>query len=121
MNAVLLKRSAMFGVLLALAVMAIGCSQPSGDNGSTQISEASQETSDGHDHGGWWCNEHGVPEEDCSICSSKAADAFKAKGDWCEEHNRAESQCFVCDPSRADKFAKLYEAKVGHAPPKRAE
>ena len=121
MSAVLLKRSATIGVLLALAVMATGCGQPSGDNGSTQIPEASQEPSDGHDHGGWWCNEHGVPEEDCSLCSSTAAAKFKEKGDWCDEHQRAESQCFVCDPSRAEKFAKLYEAKVGHAAPKPTE
>lgn len=121
MNAVLLKRNATFGVLLALAVIAIGCSQPAGDTGSTQISEVSLEPSDGHDHGGWWCAEHGIPEEECSLCSAKAAGNFKAKGDWCEEHNRAESQCFKCDPSRAEKFAKLYEAKFGHEPPKPTE
>src|SRR5262245_53472759 len=66
---------------------------------------------------GWWCSEHGVPESDCSICSSKAAADFKKKGDWCKEHNRAESQCFICDPSRAEKFAALYEAKFGKKPP----
>jgi len=113
-----------FGALLALTAMAVGCSQQASDNGSTQVSDASQEShaeGDGHDHGGWWCAEHGVPEEECSVCSTKAADEFKAKGDWCEEHNRAESQCFQCDPSRAEKFAKLYEAKFGHAPPKPTE
>ena len=71
--------------------------------------------------GGYWCVEHGIPEEACSMCSSKAADDFKAKGDWCEEHSRAESQCFKCDPSRAEKYAKLYEAKFGHAPPQPTE
>jgi hypothetical protein len=69
------------------------------------------------DHSGWWCPEHGVPEAECSLCSSKAADAFKAKGDWCQEHQRAESQCFLCDPSRAEKFQKLYMAKYGKEPP----
>ena len=120
MNAILLKRSAMFGVLLAFAVISIGCSQQASDNGSPQASEASHEEGD-HEHGGWWCVEHGVPEEDCSLCSSKAATAFKEKGDWCEEHNRAESQCFKCDPSRAEKFAKLYAAKFGEQPPKPTE
>ena len=69
------------------------------------------------DHSGWWCNAHGIPEDQCSMCSAKAAKEFKADGDWCEEHNRAESQCFKCDASRADKFANLYEAKYGKRPP----
>ncbi|MBI2481087.1 MAG: RND transporter [Planctomycetia bacterium] len=121
MNVDLLKRSAMFGVWLAVAVTTIGCGQPSGDTGSTQISEVSQEPSDGHDHGGWWCNEHGLPEEVCSMCSTQAAAKFKEKGDWCDEHHRAESQCFQCDPSRAEKFVKLYEAKFGEKPPEPQE
>ncbi|MCB9920951.1 MAG: RND transporter [Planctomycetaceae bacterium] len=124
MSAFLLKRTVTFGVLLALTAMATGCGQKASDQGSAQVSEASHEEhaeGDGHDHGGWWCGEHGVPEEECSVCSTKAADGFKAKGDWCDEHNRAESQCFKCDPSRAEKFAKLYAAKFGHQPPKPTE
>ncbi|MDA1049344.1 MAG: RND transporter [Planctomycetota bacterium] len=117
MSIVLLKRSAMFGALLAVAVIAVGCGHQANDSGAKQVAAEGDE----HDHGDWWCAEHGIPEEQCSMCSSKAADAFKAKGDWCEDHNRAESQCFVCDPSRADKFVKLYEAKFGHEPPPREE
>lgn len=123
MNTVL-NRIAKCGVMLAVAVMAIGCSKQAGDNGSTQVAKSPQEDhaeADDHDHSGWWCVEHGIPEEECSMCSSKAAEAFKAKEDWCEEHNRAESQCFVCEPSRADKYAKLYEAKFGHKPPQPLE
>ncbi len=99
-----------------VTLFAVGCGQPTAtdksDTGSSQVSDASQKG-----HGGWWCAEHGIPEETCSMCSTKAADKFKANGDWCEEHNRAESQCFQCDPSRAEKFAKLYEAKFGKAAP----
>jgi hypothetical protein len=69
------------------------------------------------DHSGWWCKEHGIPEEECSMCSARAAAEFKAKGDWCDEHNRAKSQCFKCDPAKAEKYAKLYEAKYGKQPP----
>lgn len=111
----------------SVALLAIaGCGQQAGDTGPTQVAAESHEghdhaEGDDHDHGGWWCVEHGIPEEECSMCSAKAADEFKEKGDWCEEHNRAESQCFKCDPSRAEKFAKLYEAKFGHAPPKPTE
>jgi len=111
----------------SIAVLALaGCGQQASDQGTTQVAAESHEghdhaEGDGHDHDGWWCAEHGIPEEECSMCSAKAADGFKAKGDWCDEHNRAESQCFKCDPSRAEKFAKLYAAKFGHEPPKPTE
>jgi hypothetical protein len=69
-------------------------------------------------HEGWWCQEHGVPEELCSICMSEAAakKKFKDNGDWCNEHNRAESQCFKCDPKRYKKFEDMYVAKYGGKP-----
>ena len=70
-----------------------------------------------HDHGGWWCDEHGVQEANCSMCSSKVAKAFQAKGDWCKEHARAKSQCFLCDPKLQEKFAAEYRAKYGKEPP----
>jgi cobalt-zinc-cadmium efflux system membrane fusion protein len=107
----------LFGVLLLIAVTATGCGQSPDNNVPGTDTSQTSGNDDGHDHGGWWCAEHGVPEEGCSMCSATAADDFKAKGDWCEEHNRAESQCFQCDPSRAEKFAKLYEAKFGQTPP----
>jgi hypothetical protein len=72
----------------------------------------------GHSHEGWWCNEHGVPEEVCAQCNVKLVADFKANGDWCEKHNRPESQCFVCHPEKEAEFAALYEAKYGEKPPK---
>ncbi len=117
----------MFGLLVFAAMLYAGCGKQSAQTENSRVAEAANA---GHDHDGvgqddahgdWWCAEHGVPEEECSLCSAKAAEKFKAKGDWCTEHNRAESQCFLCDPSRAEKFAKLYEAKYGHAPPERQE
>jgi len=105
-------------IMTCLAVFTVGCGRQTADTSVSQVSDASQA---GHDHSGWWCAEHGIPEEVCSMCSKKAANDFKAKGDWCEEHNRAESQCFLCDPKRAEKFAKLYQAKFGHAPPNPVE
>lgn len=120
MKATMFKQSAMLSSVVAVAVFGSGCgqqaSEPSGD--STAVAEASH---DDHDHSGWWCAEHGVPEDDCSLCSSTAADAFKAKGDWCEEHDRADSQCFVCHPELEAKFAARYEAKYGEKPPKPEE
>lgn len=71
----------------------------------------------GHDHSGWWCNEHGVPEEVCGQCNSKLAAEFQKKGDWCKEHDRPDSQCFKCHPELQAKFAAQYEAKNGKQPP----
>ena len=69
------------------------------------------------DHSGWWCNEHGVPEKVCALCSSKVAADFQKKGDWCKEHDRPDSQCFKCHPELEAKFAAQYEAKYGKQPP----
>lgn len=66
---------------------------------------------------GWWCDEHGVQEEECSMCNAKVAKAFQDKGDWCKLHNRAQSQCFICDPKLKEKFAAEYRAKYGKEPP----
>jgi hypothetical protein len=69
-------------------------------------------------HDEWWCAEHGVPEEICSICMSEAAakKMFKDKGDWCELHDRAKSQCFKCDPAKFQKYEDMYVAKYGKKP-----
>ncbi len=110
-------RASLTLLMVTATLWITGCGQKAettSDNGAPTTETASNAQED--DHSGWWCAEHGVPEAECSICSSKVAEACKAKGDWCEEHNRAESQCFICDPSRAEKFAKLYEAKLGHKP-----
>jgi hypothetical protein len=76
-----------------------------------------QEDKEGHDHSGWWCAEHGVPEEICSQCNPKVASECKKKGDWCKEHDRAKSQCFKCNPKLKEKFAAQYRAKYGKEPP----
>lgn len=75
----------------------------------------------GHDHSGWWCNEHGVPEDVCALCNSKVAADFQKKGDWCEEHDRPDSQCFIHHPELKEKFAAQYVAKYGKQPPEPTE
>ena len=108
------------GLLAALMFAANGC----GESPPAPQKVAQTDDHAGHDHGqkdhdhsGWWCGEHGVPEAECSMCSAKAAAAFKAKGDWCEEHLRAKSQCFICEPNLKEKFAAMYRAKEGKDPP----
>ncbi|HKO51723.1 MAG TPA: hypothetical protein VJV79_28630 [Polyangiaceae bacterium] len=45
-----------------------------------------------------WCEEHQVPESQCSLCNPALSAAFKATGDWCEEHGVPESHCRKCNP-----------------------
>jgi len=106
-------------IVLAVLVSLVGCGQTQSDQ--AKPGAASPEKTTETKHGGWWCTEHGVSEEECAQCSSALAADFKAKGDWCKEHNRPESQCFICHPELAEKFAARYEAKFGEQPPKPTE
>lgn len=45
-----------------------------------------------------WCEEHQVPESQCTRCNPKLIPAFKATKDWCDEHALPESQCTKCNP-----------------------
>jgi len=45
-----------------------------------------------------WCDEHKVPESQCTRCNPELIAAFKATNDWCEEHGLPESQCLLCNP-----------------------
>jgi hypothetical protein len=87
-----------------------------GKRGLPQDKQVAQDAK-GQDHSRWWCDEHGIPEEECSLCNAKVAAEFKKKGDWCEKHDRAKSQCFLCDPSLKEKYAARYRAKYGKEPP----
>jgi hypothetical protein len=118
------------GSLLSLAVFVVvvgGCNQANSksdqakDKGAKNkpapVAQVKKEDKKEHDHSGWWCDEHGVPEAECSMCSAKVEAECKKKGDWCEKHNRAKSQCFLCDPSLKDRFAAIYRAREGKEPP----
>jgi len=117
--------------LLGMAAFVTGCgggdaapeNTAGGEGPTTVVETAGHDDHDheadeegGHNLEGWWCSEHGVPEEECTRCDSSLVAAFKDKGDWCEEHNLPESQCFKCNPKRADKFIARYEAKFGKKP-----
>ena len=107
--------------LVTATVIGIGgCSKevPKADQGGTpkKVAEAK-----GQDHSGWWCDEHGVPEAECSMCSAKVAAERKKAGDWCEKHDRAKSQCFICDPSLKERYFAVYRDKYGKEPPEPKE
>ncbi len=45
-----------------------------------------------------WCDEHQVPESQCTRCNPELIPAFQATNDWCPEHGVPESQCLKCNP-----------------------
>ena len=45
-----------------------------------------------------WCEEHQVPESQCTRCNPALIAAFKATNDWCAEHGVPESHCKICNP-----------------------
>ena len=117
---------AMVAVVGLIAIVSLGCggAKPAAKedhdhgHGPEHGHEHGTESA-GHEHGGWWCAEHGVPEDICALCSSKVAADFQKKGDWCQQHDRPDSQCFLCHPELEARFAQQYEAREGKKPPKR--
>ena len=66
---------------------------------------------------GWWCDDHGVVEEECSVCQSKAFKKLKPD-EICPKHpDRAKAQCFICNPDLWEKSKAVYVAKYGKEPP----
>jgi len=124
-----MKKLWMSVALLAGLLVVVGCGQKpaentGGDKKEKEVAKADPQDTpkvkpkdDSEEDGGWWCRPHGVPEDDCSMCSTKAAKEFRAKGDWCDKHERAKSQCFICDPSLMEKAKAQYKAKTGEEMP----
>src|SRR5262245_45271634 len=114
--------------LTVLVAFLAGCGQPTSPPRATgqadgppgAIADGSKLDEKARSHDGWWCDEHGVPEDECGQCNSKLAGEFQKKGDWCREHDRPDSQCFICHPELEAKFAARYEAKTGKKPPRPA-
>jgi hypothetical protein len=104
--------------LLAVSLVVLGgCSKDNPKAEQTKAASTPVAAKKVDDHSGWWCDEHGVPEEICGQCNAKYAAKCKKKGDWCEKHDRPDSQCFICHPELKEKFAAMYRAKYGKAPP----
>jgi hypothetical protein len=104
--------------LLAVSLVVLGgCSKDNPKAEQTKATSTTVAAKKVDDHSGWWCDEHGVPEEICGQCNAKYAAECKKKGDWCEKHDRPDSQCFICHPELKEKFAAVYRAKYGKEPP----
>jgi hypothetical protein len=88
--------------ILTLATSACSKNEPKGTPGTT----TSANVSAGHapkdaKPGSYedWCEEHAVPESQCTLCHPDLVAAFKATGDWCAEHSLPESHCLKCNPN----------------------
>ena len=94
---------------------AVGCNQEADEQEPND--DPPTQTSETQPNDGWWCAEHGIPENKCSMCDSAYATECREKGDWCDEHKRAMSNCFVCNPELEAEFAEDYEIRYGSPPP----
>jgi hypothetical protein len=101
--------------LAGAMLFGVGCTREQKKKDDPQAKAKKEIPKEEVEHG-WWCFEHGVPEEICSLCSDEAAAKFKKEGDWCKLHDRAQSQCFKCDPSLYKKYEDMYLAKYGKKP-----
>ena len=45
-----------------------------------------------------WCDEHQVPESQCTLCNPTLSAGGKSNGDWCAEHGLPKSHCLKCNP-----------------------
>jgi hypothetical protein len=86
-----MKRSIFVSAALAFALA--GCSKDAakaeGGHAAEGVRPGSYED---------WCDEHQVPESQCTRCNPDLIAAFKATNDWCPEHGVPESQCLKCNP-----------------------
>ena len=105
----------------SLLLFSTGCDRAGGEEGKSKSPDGVAAEKNGlHGmHDGWWCGEHGIPEDDCAMCNRKLAAKHREDGDWCEEHTRPDSLCFKCHPENAEKFAAEYEDRYGEKPPQR--
>lgn len=102
-------RSSVLCLPLVLAAISFGCSKDkSAGSAPAASAEAAESTKSPVSHAPAnvkpgshedWCEEHQVPESQCTLCNPSLTAAFKATGDWCEEHGLPESQCRKCNPN----------------------
>ena len=106
-------------LVLVTGIVLVGCEDKPKSEGDKAISKTSAEakSTPTTKHGGWWCTEHGIPEDECIMCMKDGEATAKKKGDWCEIHEFPKSQCFGCDPKLKERYAVRYKEKYGKEPP----
>lgn len=103
-----MKRLSCMWVVAAVALIGAGCGgqgTESRTNEAATTQAASPPSGEGHAAGVVpgsyedWCEEHGVPESQCTRCDASLIPAFQAANDWCGEHGLPMSQCTIHDPN----------------------
>lgn len=102
---------------LALAfglVALIGCGgTPTTKPGPKDDKKDAAKKDDDPKHASWWCDEHGIPEHECSMCSEAVKKKLKPD-EFCPKHaDRAKDQCFICHPDLWPQYVAKYKAKYG--------
>lgn len=118
-----MKKLWLIGFLISGVFVAAGCGQPVASTTSAkkdkELAQATEPSGAGHE--GWWCDEHGVPEEECSMCKPKLYKKLKPD-EICPKHrDRAKAQCFICNPELWEKSKAEYVAKMMKDPPEPKE
>lgn len=96
-------------VTLAASLMLVGCGQQSARTDATTTPNAAATTAEADADqrapgnivpGSYedWCEEHQVPETQCTRCDPSLIPAFQAANDWDAEHGLPKSQCTICNP-----------------------
>jgi hypothetical protein len=113
----------MWVALFAGVFVVAGCGPKIADNAGSQkkgeeVARAEPKDEGGH---GWWCEEHGVKEDECSICQKEVFKKLKPN-EICPQHpDRAKAQCFICNAELWEKSKATYRAKYGKEPPEPKE
>jgi len=106
-----------FALVAGFALLAAGC-KDTGKDGKEQAQKKAEPKEDED----WWCKEHGVPEEVCTLCDVKLRAKIQARPqEWCALHKRAKNICFKCDPKLQEKWAQAYRDKYNKEPPEITE
>lgn len=103
-----MKSIVSLGVLFVALMIAGGCGAkgPRSQTAGTAADEAvTPPSGEGHAVAGVvpgsyedWCEEHAVPESQCTRCDPSLIPAFQAVNDWDAEHGLPMSQCSIHNP-----------------------
>lgn len=87
-------------LLVVMATAGLGCTKDRARAEASRQDKAALHAKEGAKPGTYedWCDEHQVPESQCTQCNASLGAAFKATGDWCDEHGLPESHCRKCNP-----------------------
>ncbi len=118
-----------YGLLLPAALILLdprsGCDAcaRADDHGRGQQAHSEPDARPTHDPNRLWCNEHGIYEDECTICHPELAKAEPqpaAGALLCDEHRVPESECGICHPELVSTLALGHGLKIRFASPESA-